>query len=341
MKLNAAAHMTSATGEIFSRGATAANDEKIAVPPANTPVMARDMAGNVTLISKSNFPCHTAEKTQDAKFTDDLQHLTAMQLRRKYPAEANSHRNMLTRSKQRGCKVHPAFRQFRHFLQLVGPLPVSGATLDRIDNADREYAPGKVRWADKRTQNNNKGDTLTFHDQVTDKIFTASQLAKLQRVCKSTIRKRVERGWSDAEIIQGVRAATIPAVNEKLSSHSLSQAGTRKCVSGEPPRSRSAREIQFEAMAREFAEARARGEEEPLPAPHYVINKELELVGDQRVKRQHWLRKFARHWPEYRPHLNFERATPFHQWAIGQIDPKYVEREREKIRNRSKLAREI
>ena len=36
-----------------------------------------------------------------------------------------------------------------------------------ITNDDPEYAPGKVRWADKKTQNNNKSDTLTFHDPAT------------------------------------------------------------------------------------------------------------------------------------------------------------------------------
>ena len=102
MKPNTAAHMMSAAGEIFSHGATSAGDEKIVETPANAPVLACATTGDVTLISKSNHTCHTVEKMQDAEFEHDLQHLTAMQLRKKYTAAANSHRNMLTRSKRRG-----------------------------------------------------------------------------------------------------------------------------------------------------------------------------------------------------------------------------------------------
>ncbi|HWJ69175.1 MAG TPA: hypothetical protein VNS79_03900 [Sphingobium sp.] len=145
MKSNTAAHMMSAAGEIFSHDATSVNDEKIVTAPANAPVLTCVTAYDVTLISKSDHTCHTLEKMQDAEFVHDLQHLTKMQLRRKYGAEANSHRNMLTRSKRRGNIVHPDFHEFRHFLRLVGPISVSGATLDRIDNNDPEYAPGKVR----------------------------------------------------------------------------------------------------------------------------------------------------------------------------------------------------
>ena len=78
--------------------------------------------------------------------------------------------------------------------------------MDRINNDDREYGPGKVRWADKRTQNNNKGDTILFH-LPDGSTITASRLAKLQGVSTSTIRKRTARGWSDNEIIAGKRSA--------------------------------------------------------------------------------------------------------------------------------------
>jgi len=125
MKSNTAAHLMSAIGEIFSHGATTAGDEKIFAAPVNAPVPACSTTGDVTLISKTNHTCRTVEKMQDTEFEHDLQHLTKMQLRRNYSAEANSHRNMLTRSD----KVHPAFRDFRNFLRLVGPMPVSGVTV--------------------------------------------------------------------------------------------------------------------------------------------------------------------------------------------------------------------
>ena len=81
--------------------------------------------------------------------------------------------------------VHPEFKNFKSFLLHVGPMPTKNATLDRINNSDPEYAPGKVRWADKITQNNNKSDTLTFYCSKTKTIYTASQLAKknAEKIC--------------------------------------------------------------------------------------------------------------------------------------------------------------
>lgn len=135
----------------------------------------------------------------------DCQTLTASELRRHYRAEANTHRNMLQRAGRQGRTIHPDFRVFRDFLALVGPRPCPGATLDRIDNNDLEYAPGKVRWADKRTQNSNKGDSLLFCYSRTGDTYTTARLAALRKVRPSTIRKRKERGWTDDEIIEGKR----------------------------------------------------------------------------------------------------------------------------------------
>lgn len=95
--------------------------------------------------------------------------------------------------------------------------PSHKATLDRINNIDPEYAPGKVRWADKRTQNSNKGDTLLFFYPRTKDTYTVSRVAALQGVRKSTIRKRKERGWTDEEIIEGRRQTAVPCYRERYS----------------------------------------------------------------------------------------------------------------------------
>jgi hypothetical protein len=57
----------------------------------------------------------------------------------------------------------------------------------------------------KLTQNRNKGDSLTFYHPATGRYYRASQLAKRHRVTPQAIRKRRRDGWSDAEIIAGVR----------------------------------------------------------------------------------------------------------------------------------------
>jgi integrase len=138
------------------------NSENIPVNQATEP---SPPEGNVTLISKYVEKRHAAEKIPSATAPDDAwkadcETLSKMDLRRRYSREATCHRNMQSRSKARGAVVSPVFRDFRSFLKIMGPMPVAGATVDRIDNSDPEYAPGKVRWADKRTQNSNKGDSL-------------------------------------------------------------------------------------------------------------------------------------------------------------------------------------
>jgi hypothetical protein len=138
----------------------------------------------------------------DAPHLLDCQTLTRMELRKKYPGEATSHRHMLERAVSHGRTIHPQFREFRKFLAAVGPQPFPKATLDRRINDDPEYAPGKVRWADKRTQSNNRRNTLLF--QSSDgRQFLSSELAKLQGVEPSAIRQRRQRGWSDESVIAG------------------------------------------------------------------------------------------------------------------------------------------
>jgi len=130
--------------------------------------------------------------------------LTAMQLRSRYPSEANSHRNMLARRKTEGRIVHPAFLKFAHWLSHVGPQPTRTSTFDRIDPFDPEYAPGKTRWLDKPGQTNNRTNTHLF--TLSDgSQYTAAELSKLLKVPEDTLRKRRARGWSDDEVFAGRR----------------------------------------------------------------------------------------------------------------------------------------
>jgi hypothetical protein len=84
-------------------------------------------------------------------------------------------------------------------------MPQKGMTVDRIDNSDPEYAPQKVRWADKATQNSNKSDSHIFICSKTGQTFSTAQLAKLHDVSLSAIRKRRANGWTNDEIIAGNR----------------------------------------------------------------------------------------------------------------------------------------
>lgn len=107
---------------------------------------------NVPFISNRKTECPVPKKIQPEIATssehghlDDIETLSAMELRKRYKGEANSHKNMLARQKTNGAKVHLKFKNFTNFLKILGPKPTKKATLDRIDNNDPEYAPGKVR----------------------------------------------------------------------------------------------------------------------------------------------------------------------------------------------------
>ena len=249
----------------------------------------------------------------------DLGTMSTMALRAKYAGEANTHRNMLQRVKTCGAVVHPALRSFPDFLLLVGPKPTSRATLDRIDNHDPEYALGKVRWADKTTQNRNKGDSLIFTCPNTGRSYTASQIAAKQEVSPTAIRKRRRQGWTDGEIITGERASTVgvAAIEPK-------PAVIRPCA---PPLTLAQRLLK---ERREYCEFIRQTE-----GCEYFICTPAELqaeVADDfpQCRGPEWLRsceenflhkKLPQWWQQYGPHIRFHALQPHQQAWVLRIDP--------------------
>ncbi|MBL8572686.1 MAG: hypothetical protein JNM13_03325 [Hyphomicrobiaceae bacterium] len=250
----------------------------------------------------------------------DLDSLTIMQLRQKYRGEATAHSNMMARAKTKGASIHPAFRAFKDFLRHVGPKPTKKATLDRIDNNDPEYAPGKVRWADKKTQNANKGDSVIFHCAVTGRYFKPGQLAARQKITPAAIRKRRSDGWTDAEIIAGSRQVQKPIAPPKSRPSPVS--------AYRPPM--SAAEVLF-MRNREACEhyKRETGEEYFVTTPAEFY----ETLGQDAVRfcgGPEWIQYaealFLKHklpswWKEFKPHINFLALKPFQQEWILRIDP--------------------
>lgn len=190
---------------------TFGNPQRPHVPLTSTTVATR---GEVTFIgSSSSTGSHGQETAAWEGCIADCHNLSKTELRKRYPREASSHSHMLERVRDLGRVIDPSFRKFVSFLRHVGPMPCKGLTLDRIDNTDPEYAPGKVRWADKRTQNSNKGDTHSFHCAQTGAYISVRRLAALHKVSPSAIRKRVKRGWTHDQVIAGkVSPAHVPAV---------------------------------------------------------------------------------------------------------------------------------
>lgn len=277
----------------------------------------------VSVISKHQSDGFAAKQMQGDPAWLALQHdldtMPTMALRAKYAGEANTHRNMLQRVKTCGAVVHPAFRSFTDFLCLVGPKPTKKATLDRINNDDPEYGPSKVRWADKATQNSNKGDSLIFTCLTTGRSYNASQLAAKQGVSPTAIRKRRKQGWTDAEIIAGDRNNLVPVPSVVPVSSTVSI----------PAKQKTTQQILFERNRDSIENDRQKYGVEPFIATPRELQ---DLVQDDFPEHRGptWLEerervflrsKLPRYWKEYGPHINFAALRPDQQEWVLRIDP--------------------
>lgn len=277
------------------------------------------LTADVTLGSKPDVTCHAREKMDivPSDHATDCNELSATELRTRYPQEANAHRNMLSRQERNGAVIHPDFREFRSFLRIVGPIPAQGATLDRIDNANPTYGPSLVRWADKITQNSNKGDTRTIFDAVTGKTYTTSSLAVMQGVSPATIRQRLHRGWTDAEIILGQRDKTSPAKEVSHVPTYFSRSGVS------PVREISGAEREYRLTAEIYRQQR---EEDGTEAfiPTYEELKELRAECGMTFTEAQYENHIRSLWPKHRDHVNLDNLSEAQVQLIALIDLDFV-----------------
>lgn len=132
----------------------------------------------------------------------DYSSCSPTELRGKFPRTYKCWGNMKQRRKK-GAIIHKAFEKFSDFLMHLGPCENSQYTLDRVDNSDPEYAPGKVAWRDKYAQNSNKSNNvyLTHED---GRRFTVAQWAAITSQKAPSLYKRKAAGWNDMAIITGI-----------------------------------------------------------------------------------------------------------------------------------------
>lgn len=99
----------------------------------------------------------------------------------------------------RGISVHPRWRQsFRSFFDDVGSRPSPQHSLDRIDN-DGNYEPRNVRWATRKEQARNKRSSRVL--TVGGESATLAEWVERTGIGKSTIRERLNRGWSEERAV--------------------------------------------------------------------------------------------------------------------------------------------
>jgi hypothetical protein len=82
---------------------------------------------------------------------------------------------------------------FQSFLGSIGKRPSSVYSFGRIDN-NGGYFPGNVEWQTRKQQCRNRRSNRVL--KVRGKRITISELAETLGVYRSTIRKRLELGWS-------------------------------------------------------------------------------------------------------------------------------------------------
>jgi hypothetical protein len=158
------------------------------------------------LQSLGNHPLAKEKYLASASVLEDIEKLSPSKLRKKYYRPYKRWDNMKQR-KKKGAIIDPRFHCFSDFLRYMGDIPNKDYTLDRIDNDNPTYSPENCRWADKYTQNSNKGNNVYI--DYKGKRYTIAQLAKITNQKVSTLYKRKSNGWSDEEIITGDRDQSI------------------------------------------------------------------------------------------------------------------------------------
>lgn len=280
--------------------------------------------------------------------SDDIAYIktaSAMTLRVRYRAEAHSHKNMKQRAKEHGKIVCSSISDFRDFLLLIGPMPQPGMTLDRIDNDDAEYRPGKVRWATKKVQNNNKGDTHVYMLSVNGMKFTTSQLAENFGLTTDAIRKRRERGWSDDEIILGKQKGSEP--NRKPKSSGYIPEPLKKFPAGLYDRNQLAqlnrseaylsrtKDIQFHLEAHSHQGYREEYGEEFMMLNYEELQQHPELTS---ITVEQHERHFLKRWPAHRPHTVFENLTLAQRSFVARVDPEWATKMQAKLDAKNAMA---
>lgn len=181
-------------------------------------------------------------------------------LKQQFPAEWMALRNAFHRCHNkdhaayihygaRGIEVCEAWRgpgAFALFIDHIGPRPSSSHSLDRINN-DGNYEPDNVRWADRKTQQNNrrphrshvsdlgwgigKITTPGAHGSIrtsaspllpfNGEIKTLAEWAKITNIKASTIRARIRRGLAPEVALstKPSRAARKPTITIQPTIH--------------------------------------------------------------------------------------------------------------------------
>jgi hypothetical protein len=138
--------------------------------------------------------CYAIERIAKQSTTHGMSHSSEYSIWRGMLARcSNKNLDEFPRYGGRGIKVCERWHSFENFYADMGKRP-AGCTLDRVDN-DGDYEPANCRWATRREQQNNRCNTARL--TVAGTTRSLSQWCDVLGLARSTVRSRLERGWSD------------------------------------------------------------------------------------------------------------------------------------------------
>jgi hypothetical protein len=103
----------------------------------------------------------------------------------------------------RGITVCDKWRDdFSAFFRDMGHRP-DGTSLDRFPDGAGDYEPGNCRWATRKEQANNTSSNrrMTYRGEQ----LTIAEIADVSGVNPSTLRTRLNRGWTLEDAVAGHR----------------------------------------------------------------------------------------------------------------------------------------
>jgi hypothetical protein len=98
----------------------------------------------------------------------------------------------------RGITICEEWLSFENFYADMGEPPTDQHTLDRKES-NGHYTKGNCRWATQKEQQNNRSTNHLI--TVGDTTATIAQWAELKGMSSSTIRERLQRGWSEEDAV--------------------------------------------------------------------------------------------------------------------------------------------
>lgn len=101
---------------------------------------------------------------------------------------------------EKGVKVCERWRDYRLFMEDMGPRPSKEHSIDRIDYTG-SYEPGNCRWATYLEQANNTPQNVNLTVLGETKSLAAWSRDFRCSICPQTIGKRLARGWDESAAV--------------------------------------------------------------------------------------------------------------------------------------------